>query len=236
MSRPRTRPRLATWLLAIMAAGVVAVAFVVPAVLSSRLEAALRDDLGGGRVNVRVQGAPWRLLAGSFTVLEVEARGAVINQLPVERLFLRLREARVDLGRLFRENTLVLASVGGGEGEVTLTRENLERYLSGSKGMQRAVVGMEGGVITIEGDVRVGDLDLRARLVGRLVIASPRTLDLHVQELTVSGVEIPREVGALLVASFNPLVNLEGLPLPARIASVAVESGQATIMVRVDRP
>jgi len=226
--------RLAVWLLAVVAVAAVVAALGVPAVLASRVEAVLRDDLGGGRVSVRVRGAPWRLLAGRLTVLEIEARGGEVNQLRAERIFLRLGDVRVPLGPLFREGTLNVRSASGGEGQITLTRENVEQYLSRSKGVARPTVAMEQGLLTIEGDVRVGELDLRARIVGRLVIASPRTVDLHVQELTVSGVEIPREVGALLVASFNPLINLEGLPVPARVSSVATEGGQVTIMVRVD--
>jgi hypothetical protein len=231
----RSRARPAIWLLVILAVLVVVATLVIPAILSWRLESALRESLGG-RVSTRVAGVPWRLLRGSFDRLEVDTRGIVINHLPVERLYLTLGHARVDLGLLFRENRLLLRSAAGGEGQVTLTRENIEQYLAAAKSVQRATVALEQGLITIEGEVRVGELDLRARLVGRLEIASPRTVDLHIQELTVSGVEIPREVGALLVASINPLINLEGLPFPARVSSVAVEGGQATMMVRVEAP
>lgn len=234
MGVARSRSRLAVWLLAGAAAAVVIATVVIPGVIAGRLEGALRSALPGGRISVRVQGPPWRQLAGSFTVLQIEALGAEVNQLRVERLFLRLGDTRVPLGPLFRGGTLSVRSAAGGEGQITLTRENVQQYLSRSKGVQSPTVTMEGGVITIEGDVRVGELDLRARIVGRLVIASPRTVDLHVQELTVSGVEIPREVGALLVASFNPLINLESLPVPARVSSVAVESGQVTLVIRVD--
>ncbi|HEV8340042.1 MAG TPA: DUF2993 domain-containing protein [bacterium] len=230
-SRSRWRPLL--WPVIILAALAVVATLVIPEILSWRLESALRESLGG-RVSVRVAGVPWRLLAGSFDTLGMEARGIAVNQLPVARLALRLSDARVDLPVLFRENRLVLQSASGGEGAVTLTRENVEQYLAAAKSIQSATVSLEEGLITIEGNVRVGELDLRARLVGRLEIASPTTVDLQVQELTVSGVEIPREVGALLVASINPLINLAGLPVPARISSVAVEGGEATMTVRVD--
>lgn len=234
MGSARRRTRSALWLLAVAVAVAVLAMVAIPGVIAARLEGALRPTLPGGRISVRVQGPPWRLLAGSFTVLQIEALGAEINQLRVQRLFLRLGDTRVPLGPLFRGGTVSVRSAAGGEGQITLTRENVQQYLSRSKGVQRPSVTMEEGVIIIEGDVRVGELDLRARIVGRLVIASPHTVDLHVQELTVSGVEIPREVGALLVASFNPLINLEGLPVPARVSSVAVEGGQVTMMVRVD--
>lgn len=233
MASARGRSRLLLWLSIILVVLGIVAALVIPAILSWRLESALAESLGG-RVRVRVVGVPWRLLAGSFDRLEVEARGAVINRLPVDRLTLRLSDARVDLPLLFRENRLMLRSASGGEGTVTLTRENVEQYLAAAKSVQSATVSLEQGLVTIEGNVRVGELDLRARLVGRLVIASPRTVDLHVQELTVSGVEIPREVGDLLVASINPLINLEGLPVPARVSSVAIEGGEATMMVLVD--
>ncbi len=230
----RSPSRLALWLLAVLAAAVVIGAVVIPGVIAGRLERILSSAFLGGRVSVRVQGPPWRVLAGSFSTLEVEAAGAEVNQLQLERLFLRLSDVRVPLRPLFRGGTLSVQSAGGGAGDITLTRENVAQYLSRSRGMQRPTVTMQQGVITIEGDVRVGELDLRARLVGRLVIASPRTVNLHVQELTVSGVQIPREVGALLVATVNPLINLEGLLFPARVSSVAVEGGQVTIVVRVD--
>ena len=96
-----------------------------------------------------------------------------------------------------------------------------------------AVVTLAGGVVTIEGDVRVGTVDLRARLEGRLVVSSPTTVDLHVQTLTVSGVEIPEEIGRMLGGNLNPLITLRGIPLPVRIESVAADEGQVRIHVRV---
>src|SRR3972149_2739060 len=98
---------------------------------------------------------------------------------------------------------------------------------------RRAVLRLDGGVITIEGDVRLGVVDLRVRMEGRLVVASPTTVDLYVQTLTVSGVQIPREIGSVLVSSLNPLITLDGMPVPMRIESVAVEGGQVRLSVRI---
>ena len=116
---------------------------------------------------------------------------------------------------------------------VLLRHEDLARYLAAAKGVGRAVVTLASGVVTIEGDVRVGAADLRARLEGRLVVVSPTTVDLHVQTLTVSGVEIPAEIGRVLVSGLNPLITLQGLPVPVRIESVAVEEGKVHMRLRV---
>src|SRR3990172_4249569 len=81
--------------------------------------------------------------------------------------------------------------------------------------------------------LRLGAVDLRVRMEGRLVVASPTTVDLYVQTLTVSGVQIPREIGSVLVSSLNPLIALEGMPVAMRIESVAVEGGQVRMSVRI---
>jgi hypothetical protein len=131
------------------------------------------------------------------------------------------------------ERTLAVARVGDGEGMVVLGHEDVARFLVTARGVGRAVVTLASGVVTIEGDVRVGVTDLRARLEGRLVVTSPTTVDIRVQTLTVSGVEIPEEIGRVLVSGLNPLITLQGLPVPIRIESVAVEEGKVHMRLRV---
>jgi len=132
-----------------------------------------------------------------------------------------------------RGDASAITRVGRGEGEVTLAQEDVQAFLASAKGVRRAVLRLDGGVITIEGDVRLGVVDLRVRMEGRLVVASPTTVDLYVQTLTVSGVQIPREIGSVLVSSLNPLIALEGMPVAMRIESVAVEGGQVRLSVRI---
>lgn len=225
--------RLVTWLLVIVVL-VIGAVIVAPAVVAWRVEAAIAQEFpGSASVDVRVRTAPWRLIRGTLDRVEVDARRAPTGGIIADRLSVRLRDVHLDLSRLMLERTLAVARVGDGEGMVVLGHEDLARYLATAKGLGRAVVTLAGGVVTIEGDVRVGVTDLRARLEGRLVVVSPTTVDLHVQTLTVSGVEIPEETGRVLVSGLNPLITLQGLPVPIRIESVAVEEGKVHMRLRV---
>jgi len=226
--------RRGTWVVAVVVVAGLTIGVVAPLAVGWRLETVIAQAMGGHpQVDVQVRASPWGLVAGSLIAVDVTARGARLGQLPVSSMILRLRAVEVGFGRLVRGDPGALSRVDRGDGDLVLSRADLEGFLASVKGMQRAEVGLQAGVVTIEGDVRVGSLDLRARLEGRLVVASPTTVDLYVQTLTVSGVEIPREIGGVLVSSLNPLISLEGLPVPLRIESVAVEDDQVRMTVRV---
>ncbi len=229
------RARWGAGVAAVVAAAVVVVIVAAPAVLAWRLESAIADSLAGApEVHVQLDTAPWRVWGGSVSAMDVEVRRARLGQVPVDRMVLHLRDVDVNLPRAVRGEAGALERVAGGAGEIVLSRDDMERFLDGVKGIRHAAVQLEAGLATIEGDVSVGSLDLRVRLEGRLVVASATAVDLYVQTLTVSGVQIPKEIGGVLASSLNPLLALEGLPVPVRIESVAVEHGQVRMVVRVE--
>ena len=228
------RSRLAVWLFTALAVIVILAVALAPTVLSWRLRTAVaRSFAGSPQVSVQVSAAPWAIVTGALDGVTIEARSAIAGRLTIEQLSLRLEDVKVDPGRLLRGDASAITRVGRGEGEVTLAQEDVQTFLASAKGVRRAVLRLDAGVITIEGDVRLGAVDLRVRMEGRLVVASPTTVDLYVQTLTVSGVQIPREIGSVLVSSLNPLITLDGMPVPMRIESVAVEGGQVRLSVRI---
>jgi hypothetical protein len=228
------RARLAVWLFTAFAVVLILAVALAPAALAWRLRVgATRSLAGPARVTVRVDAQPWSIVTGRLDAVTLEARRTMAGELTVDRLTLRLQEVRVDPARLWRGQGSPLLQVGRGEGEVVLTQEDLQLFLASTRGVQRAALRLDSGAVTVEGDVRVGAVDLRMRVEGRLVPASPTTVDLYVQTLTVSGVELPREIGSVLVSRLNPLISLDGLPLPLWIRSVAVEGGQVRLHVGV---
>ncbi len=231
-----TRSRLVVWLFTALAVVVILAVALAPTILSWRLRTSIAQSFADSpRVRTQVEAPPWAIVTGRLDQVTVEVRQAHVGQLPVEQMVLRLREVTVDPVRLLR-GTSAVTRVGRGEGEVLLAQKDVETFLASTKGVQRAVVRLDAGIVTIEGDVRLGGIDLRVRMEGRLVVASPTTVDLYVQTLTVSGVQIPREIGGVLVSSLNPLIALDAMPVPVRIESVAVEGGQVRMSVRVEGP
>ena len=228
------RSRLVVWLFTALAVIVILAVALAPTVLSWRLRTAVaRSFAGSPQVSVQVNAPPWAIVTGALDALNLNVRRAIAGRLAIEQLSLRLEDVKVDPGRLLRGDASAITRVGRGEGEVTLAQEDVQTFLASAKGVRRAVLRLDAGVITIEGDVRLGAVDLRVRMEGRLVVASPTTVDLYVQTLTVSGVQIPREIGSVLVSSLNPLITLDGMPVPMRIESVAVEGGQVRLSVRI---
>ncbi len=229
------RSRLAVWLFTAAAVVVIIAVAAAPAVVSWRLRAVVAQGLSGTpTISVRVRAQPWAVVTGALGGVAIDVHQAIVGRLPVDRLALRLRDVTVDPGRLLRGDPSALVAVGGGEGEVTLTQRDIETFLAAAKGVRRVVLRLQRGVVAVEGDVTVATLDFRVRMEGRLVVASPTTVDLYVQTLTVSGVEIPQEIGTVLVAGLNPLIALDGLPVPLRIETVAVEDGKVRMTVRVE--
>lgn len=228
------RARWAAGLIAAAAAIVIVALVAAPLVLARRLQSVIAHSLAGTpEVHVQLETAPWRLWRGSVSAMRADVGRAQLGQVPVDRMTLHLRDVEVSLPAVLRGEAGAIRRVGSGDGEILVSREDMERFLDGVKGIRHAAVQLEAGLATIEGDVSVGSLDLRVRLEGRLVVASPTAVDLYVQTLTVSGVQIPKEIGGVLASSLNPLLALEGFPVPLRIESVAVDHGQVRMVVRV---
>src|SRR3972149_10986045 len=161
------RSRLAVWLFTALAVIVILAVALAPTVLSWRLRTAVaRSFAGSPQVSVQVSAAPWAIVTGALDGVTIEVRRAIAGRLPIEQLSLRLEDVDVDPGRLLRGDTSVITRVGRGEGEVTLSQEDVQTFLASAKGVRRAVLRLDAGVITIEGDVRLGAVGPRGRMEG----------------------------------------------------------------------
>src|SRR3972149_7352121 len=161
------RSRLAVWLFTALAVIVILAVALAPTVLSWRLRTAVaRSFAGSPQVSVPVNAPPWAIVTGALDALNLNGRPAIAGRLAIEQLSLRLEDVKVDPGRLLRGDASAIMRVGRGEGEVTLAQEDVQTFLASAKGVRRAVLRLDAGVITIEGDVRLGAVDLRGRMEG----------------------------------------------------------------------
>lgn len=208
----------------------------VPLVLSWRLEAAIARSLPGSPpVRANVTGVPTALVGGRFQRIDIEVRSATVGEVPVSRMTLRLNGVVLDTSRLIMDGALVISHIEGGRGEVEITEEDLKRFLVEKKDVRNPTVSFTPNRVTVEADVRVLGADLRVRLEGSLVVSSPTTVDLRLHALSIGTFSVAGDLGNTLAAAVNPVVRLQGLPVPARIESVVIEKEIARVVLRVDK-
>jgi len=200
-------------------------------VLSSRLQNDVRKEWRARDASVRVVAGPVGIARGRLARLSLRARGAMLDGTSVDEVTLDLRGVTIDPGRAFRGD-LVLRHVEAGTAALAVGEESLRRSLA-SHGFRNPEVRMAEGVITITGQVTVLSAFVDVVLRAGLVVRDGRHLTLDVQELRVSGLEVPREVGNALAASINPILTAPREPVPLRLTGVTVSGGAARIAALV---
>jgi LmeA-like phospholipid-binding len=199
--------------------------------LSSRLEGDLQAALRAREVSVRAVAGPLGIIQGRVSRLRVHARDAKFDGTAVDEVTLDLRGVRVDPGRAFRGD-LVLRGVESGRAVLLVREERLREYLE-SRGVQGATVRLDAGIVQVTGRVTVLNALVDVALRAGFVIRDGTRLDLDVQELRVSGLEVPRDVGNALASSVNPILSAPQEPVRLRLTGVAVEGGTARLVGEV---
>lgn len=197
-------------------------------VLSQRLQNDVRRDLRARDASVRVVAGPLAIAQGRLARLVLSARGATFDGASVDEITLDLRGVTIDPGRAYRGD-LVLREVQSGTAALVVGEESLRRYLAEGRGIRNAAVQMADGVVTITGQITILNALVDVTLRAGLVVRDGDKLALDVQQLRVSGLDVPRDVGNALAISINPILTAPQEPVPLRLTGVTIERGAARI-------
>ena len=211
-----------------VAAIVVAPFLLFPSIVGWRLEAALRKDLRAQSAHVSLRpglGA----FGGNFSGLSMTVRQGQLDGVPVSEIHAEFSQVGLNVGRVLRRGELAVTHLGPGRASLTLTANDVQRYLVEQKGIRGVQVTLDDGIVLLQGKVNVLNFDIDAILRGRLVVPDGRRVVMRVETLAVSGVALPPSVADALAASMNPLLRADDLPFPFRISEVTVDDGRAVV-------
>jgi hypothetical protein len=214
---------------------IVAVAIVIlpfllfPSIVGWRLEAALRKDLRAQSAHVSLGGG-FGSFSGNFSRLSMTVRQGQLDGVPVSEIQAEFSQVKLDVGRVLRRGELAITNHGPGRASLTLSANDIQRYLVEQKAIRGVQVTLDDGIVTLQGKVNVLNFEIDAILRGRLVVLDGRQVVMRVETLAVSGVALPPSVADALAASMNPLLRAEDLPLPFRISDVTVDDGRAVVL------
>lgn len=204
------------------------------ALLSSRLQEDVRRDLRARDASVRVVAGPLGIARGRLARLSLRARGATVAGASVDEITLDLRGVAIDRRRAFAGD-LVLQGTDRGTAALVVGEQSLRTYLMDGRGMRNADVRMDDGAVTITGQIMFLNALVDVTLRAGLIILDGTSLVLDVQQLRVSGLDVPRELGNALAVSINPILTAPLQPLPLRLTGVTVDGGTARIVGEVAR-
>lgn len=199
-----------------------------PSIVGWRLQAALRKDLRAQSAHVSLRGGLGSF-SGNFSRLSMTVRQGQLDGVPVSEIHAEFSRVGLNVGQVLRRGELAVTHLGPGRASVTLTANDVERYLVEQKGIRGIKVGLDDGIVLLQGKVSVLNYEIDTILRGRLVVLDGRQVVMRVETLAVSGVALPPSVADALAASMNPLLRADDLPLPFRISDVTVDDGRAVV-------
>lgn len=222
----RTRPAL--WIAVAVAVVVVSPFLLYPSLLGWRLEAALRKDLRAQSAHVSLPPG-LGTFSGKFSGLSMTVRHGQVDGVPVSEIHAEFSRVELNVGQVLRRGELAFTRLGPGRASITLTADDVQRFLVEQKGIRGIQVGLDDGIVLLQGKVNVINFEIDAILRGRLVVPDGRSVVMRVETLAVSGVALPPSVADALAASMNPLLRADDLPLPFRITDVTVNDGRVVV-------
>lgn len=214
--------------LVVLAAIVVPVA-AIPSVLGWRLQSALRHDLAAQDVRVILQGE-LGAVTGRFTRMMLEVRGTRLNRLPVQELRAEFTDIEIDSQRVLRRGELAIRRIGSGRATLVVSEEGLQHYVAETTGSPGVRVRLADGMVMVGGKITVLEVPVDVTMGGRLMIQDGRRVVLHLETLAVSGLVLPPDVANAMMASINPLLTVDELPIPVRLREVQVDDGRLTVI------
>lgn len=222
------KPGLWIGLLALIAAPFV----LFPSIVGWRLEAALRSEMRAQSARVSLRGG-LGTFRGNFSRLAFTVRGGQLDGVPVSEMTGEFSRVELDVGEVLGRGRLAITRIGSGRASLTLTADDIRRYLVDQKGLHGMEVGLDDGKVHLRGKVSVLNYEIDAILRGRLVVADGARVVMRVETLAVSGVALPPSVAEALAASMNPLLRVDDFPLAMRLVEVAVDDGRAVVQAVV---
>lgn len=200
-----------------------------PSIVGWRLEAALRKDLRAQSADVSLRGGLGSF-NGNFSRFSMTIRQGQLDGVPVSEIQAEFSQVELDIGQVLRRGELAFTHLGPGKASITLTSNDVQRYLIEQRGIRGVQVTLDDGIVLLQGKVNVLNYEIDAILRGRLVVPDGRQVVMRVETLAVSGVALPPSVADALAASMNPLLRVDDLPLPFRISEVTVDDGRAVVL------
>lgn len=206
----------------------------LPSLLEARVGEGLEAVLNGAPVQVRVSTFPaFRMLTGAVAKLDVNVQNFHMDGLQVADLRLEARNLDVDVGRIFRGETL---SVRGSERftmEAVITADALTDFVNGAllfPGEVGAELSPNG--VRISGDVALLGNVVPVVVIGRFEPSGESGIAFVVDDLSVQGTPLPAFMLAVLKEAYAIRIDLNEAPLPLYVDEIVHESDRIIVRGR----
>jgi len=223
--------RRAVWLLVGTAALAALWWWAPSAFIRQQVAASIRAQLGTpGQLTIRARTTAWSLARGRVDSLEIEAQDLVLGNVSARRF--RASMAGVEMAGSGRGGGAI-RRVESGSAEIEIGQADLERLLA-AHGIIGPAVTIDADGITATGLLRAGPFAGPAKVRGRFYAAAGTDLHFRVTSLAVNGTELPPALAnAVLEVTSQPVLSLRGLPVPAQIERVTLETGRVVVSARI---
>ncbi len=202
--------------------------FAVPRIVASRLENAIQsnvDSVDYVRVRLRSFPAVNLISSGKVNSVSMNCRGLFIEGLRIESLMVDARDILIDMQALREESRFSLSHIGQGQAELVIGQDDLNRYVSGLKGVPKSVlIELSPGRVSVKGDVSVAGIDIPVNLDGEFVAEENGTrLSYEINNIQVGGARLPSIISDGLMRGLDFSLDMSSLPIPVIISDISME-------------
>jgi len=206
---------------------------VIPGVIERGLVAAACNTFSvqESEVDVDVESLPaLKLLGGSFDELQLVAMDSKIGDIKFDFLRINIKDAKINLTHLLSTGELVFKRIGYGEGEIRLSQEEVNRYLTGKLVGYIKVreVLLEDGRVTLKGAITLLGRDIPIVIKG-IIAGNDRSIELIPEHLEVGGIDLAPKLKSKLLGSI--IINTGFVPFNGLVKDVRADDGELVISI-----
>jgi hypothetical protein len=214
--------------LIIVLAAVLAFELAIPRLIASRLENAIQasvESIDYVRVCLRSFPAINLISSGKVNSVGIDCKGLFIEGLRIESVIVDASDILIDMKALREESRFSLSHIGQGQAELVIGQDDLNRYVSGLKGVPDSVViELSPGRVVVKGDVSVAGIGIPVSVDGKFVADREGTrLGYEISDIHVGGARLPSIISDGLMRGLDFSVDMSSLPVPVIISDISME-------------
>ena len=216
-------------LLVVLGTLAAAAEFLLPAALSELVARGMARTLGTDKVAVTLENRPAIfMLGGDFTRVTAAARDAKVDRLVLSDARVTMTGVKLDMEQLVASRTIALERVKTVDLAVTLSQEEIARYIASSvKGISNVAVTVTPSRVRASGMLTIGGIAKVAVTLEGRIVADQAALKFVADRLVLNNAFARNIAGS--VFSEVTLLEFAKLPFGVRGRDVAMEEGQVVI-------
>ncbi|NLY10223.1 MAG: DUF2993 domain-containing protein [Firmicutes bacterium] len=205
----------------------------LPKYLAAEIEKVIREEVVVENLEISIKShSGFPLLLGKIDEVDVKATNLIVEGLTVDKLEVEVKDLKLDIQSLFRDQELAFQDVDSITAWVALSEETINNYYHQYVDQQQAFVIdlAEDGAI-LNGSIKFWNVTWDVALKGRFEITGPTHMQIRFlpEELLIADTRFPQVLLEIINDQYQFAFDFSSLPVPIELNQVKTEGN--TLMI-----